>query len=179
MTKPLTALGLDLSLTGSGIASSSGWCKLVGRDGITTLPLAERVQAVQTLAAGIYGMAAGHDLIVIERPAFSRSGGGAVERHALWFLVIEYLLANEHPVAEVGPNSRALYATGKGRAGKSAVVDAVARRLSMFDTGGDDNLCDAAVLAAMGADHLGTPLAVMPAAHRKALDAVKWPQVRP
>lgn len=171
----MNVLGLDLSLTASGIASSTGWCKTVGRDGITTLPLRDRVEAVGNLADGIYGMATGHDLIVVEKPAFSRAGGGAVERHALWWLVVEQLLANGYPVAEVGPNSRALYATGKGNAGKNAVVDAVARRLPGFATGGDDNLCDAVILAAMGADHLGWPLAVMPAAHRKALSAVKWP----
>lgn len=177
MNRPLRAVGLDLSLTGSGIASTDGWCRRIGQDGITTLPLRDRVEAVGRLAHQIFDAADGHDLVVVEKPAYSRSGGGAVERHALWWLVVELLLAGDTPVAEVGPNSRALYAVGKGTAKKSAVIDAVARRLPMFDTGGDDNLCDAAVLAAMGADHLGAPLAVMPAAHRKALGAVKWPEI--
>ncbi len=70
-----------------------------------------------------------------------------------------------------------LYATGKGVGGKAAVIDAVARRWPQYETRGDNNMCDAIVLAAMGADWAGQPMAAMPAANRKALDKVVWPEM--
>lgn len=170
-----TAIGLDLSLTGSGIASSAGWCEKVGAKGVTTMTLDERLAVVNRLADSIIGLARNADLVLIELPAFSRAGGGVLERSALWWLVVRMLRRRGIPVAEVFNQHRMRYATGKGRADKGAIVDAVSRRWPQFETGGDDNLADSAVLAAMGADRLGVPLAPMPATHRKALDGVRWP----
>lgn len=170
-------VGLDLSLTGSGIASSLGWCCSVGITGITSKPLMRRVELVDALVSEIMTQIGKPDLIVVEVPAFSRSGGGALERAALWWTVVARLVRSETPVAEAFNQSRMRYATGKGRADKSAIVDAVARRWPSYVTGGDDNLCDAVVLAAMGADHLGSPLAEMPQTHRAALGTVRWPEV--
>jgi Holliday junction resolvasome RuvABC endonuclease subunit len=175
----MKVIGLDTSLTGTGIASSAGWCERVGREGVTKLPLAQRVEAVDDLVDRILFTAGEADLWVIELPAFSRSGGGAVERHALWWLLVRRLTRGigAGDLVTVAPNLRALYATGKGGAAKSAVNDAVARRLPQFETNGDDNLCDAVVLCAMGCDWLGAPLALMPSSHRVALNKITWPEV--
>lgn len=168
-------VGIDPSLTGTGIAYDTGLCYRVGRTGITTLPLAQRLAAVDELVEQIVRHTDGAELVVIESPAFSRKAGGAVERHALWWLTIRALTKLGTSLAVVGPMQRPVYAAGKGSASKAAVVDAVARRLPMFVTGGDENLADAAVLCAMGCDHLGVPLAKMPAAHRAILDKISWP----
>lgn len=173
----LRVVGIDPSLTASGIADSAGYCDVLGRPGITSLPLPQRVAAMDRLVQEILNAAGAADVYVIEGPAFSRVGGGAVERHALWWLLVRRLHRAEQHVAIVTPNVRARYATGKGNAPKTAVVDAVARRLSMFDTGGNDNACDAAVLCAMGCDQYGVPLAAMPATHRDALNKVAWPEI--
>ena len=170
-----TVIGLDLSLTGSGVASSNGWCERVGIPDITTKSLGERIIAVDTIVNQISLLTAQPALVCVEVPAFSRSGGGALERGGLWWQVVRRLHAAEIPVAEVFNQHRMRYATGKGTASKGAIIDAVARRWAMFETGGDDNLADSAVLAAMGADYLGHPLAPMPATHRRALDTVRWP----
>ncbi|SFK91906.1 crossover junction endodeoxyribonuclease RuvC [Streptosporangium canum] len=169
--------GLDLSLTGTGIASSSGWCDVIGAGGITTLPLAERDAAIQHLTNGIVDFI-GPDahLVVIEAPAYSRRGGGAHERAGLWWRVVHRLLAWEVPVVEVLPNLRSAYATGKARAAKTEVVDAVARRWPTWQTAGNDNAADAVALMAMGLDHLGAPLCPMPVKHRDALAKVAWPE---
>lgn len=172
---PPVVIGLDLSLTGSGVASSNGWCDRVGTPDITTRSLGERIIAVDYLVDQVITLVARPVLVCIEIPAFSRAGGGALERGSLWWLVVRRLTGAEIPIAEVAIQHRMRYATGKGAASKGAVIDAVARRWPMWETGGDDNLADAAVLAAMGADRLGHPLAVMPATHRKALDGVRWP----
>ena len=168
-------IGLDLSLTGSGVASSNGWCDRVGTPDITTRSLGERIIAVDYLVDQVITLVAQPALVCIEIPAFSRAGGGALERGSLWWLVVHRLISRDIPIAEVAIQHRMRYATGKGAASKGAIIDAVARRWPIFETGGDDNLADAAVLAAMGADRIGHPLAVMPATHRKALDGVRWP----
>lgn len=171
-----TVIGLDLSLTGSGVASSNGWCERVGLPDITTKSLGERIVAVDTIVNQVILLVGQPALVCVEVPAFSRSGGGALERGGLWWQVVRRLLRAEIPVAEVFNQHRMRYATGKGSASKGAIIDAVARRWPMFETGGDDNLADAAVLAALGADRLGCPLAPMPVTHRKALDDVRWPE---
>lgn len=170
-------VGLDMSLTATGIASSLGWCRCVGRSKITTAPLLVRMAAVGELVDAILRHTGSPDLVVVEVPAFSRSGGGALERDALWWLVVRALIGRGIPVAEVFNQQRMRYATGRGRADKGAIVDAVARRWPMFDTGGNNDLADAAVLAAMGVDHLGHPMAVVPMSHRMALTGVRWPDL--
>lgn len=171
-----TVIGLDLSLTGSGIASSAGWCERVGTKDVTKLPLVARLAAVDDLVDQIVILCRQAVLVVVEVPAFSRAGGGVLERSGLWWLVARRLWIGEVPIAQVFNQQRMRYATGKPQADKGAVIDAVARRWPQFETGGDDNLADSAVLAAMGADWLGVPLAPMPATHRKALDGVRWPE---
>lgn len=185
-------VGLDLSLTGSGLACSCGQLKVIGRDGITKMPLPARVEAVRALTEAIVEWAHDHTpgqrsalrfpaMVVIEQPAFTRSGGGAVERHALWWQVVEMLLGYGNSVAVASPTGLKAYALGKGGGkgteGKGPMVDALARRLPQFATGGNADLVDAAWLCAMGADRLGMPLAEMPAVNRGALAKVAWPEV--
>jgi crossover junction endodeoxyribonuclease RuvC len=69
---------------------------------------------------------------------------------------------------------RATYATGKGSAKKSEIVDVVARRYPSFETHGNDNLADAVIFMAIGRDHMGFPLTDVPAANRKALERVRY-----
>ncbi|MDP4501021.1 RuvC family protein [Nonomuraea turcica] len=169
---------LDVSLTATGIASSLGWCDTIGTTGVTTLPLAERDQALCELADRItHLIPLTADLVLIEAPAYSRSSGGAHERAGLWWRIVHRLHNLDIPVVEVNPAHRGIYATGKSQPKKTEVVDAVARRWSTWETGGDDNCADAVVLMAMGLDHLGAPLTPMPAKHRAALDRVAWPEV--
>ncbi|MEU4570800.1 hypothetical protein [Micromonospora sp. NPDC023956] len=179
MTTP-KVVGVDLSLTGTGIASNLGWCQRIGETGITTRPLDERLDAIDRLTRDILIAIGGGSgrwpaLVAIEIPAYSRSGAGNHERSGLWWQVVRHLHRRDIPVAEIPIQARMRYATGRGSAHKGAVIDAVARRLPAFETRGDDNLADAVILAAMAADHLGHPLASMPATHRAALNAVTWP----
>lgn len=173
-------VGVDISLTATGIASSLGWTRKVGRSNVTKAPLLVRVAQVAELADSIVMHIGTPDLVVIEAPSFGSftGGGGTLERSALWWKVVERIVGRDIPLAEVAPSQRAKYATGRGQATKSAVVDAVARRWPQFATHGDDNLADAAVLAAMGADHIGHPLCEVPKTHRAALEKVRWPIVR-
>ena len=174
-----TVVGIDPSVTATGLADDRCACHLIGRKGITTLPVVDRLKALKDLRNDIINWTCQRapDLVVIELPAFSRAGGGAMERHWLYLAIVDRLLARGIPVAEVYARTRMAYATGKGAASKTAIVDAVARRFPDYDTGGDDNICDAIILCAMGADHLGEPFAPMPANHRAALAKVAWPNL--
>jgi Holliday junction resolvasome RuvABC endonuclease subunit len=175
-------IGLDPSLTGTGIASSNGWCDVIGykrpnskAPGITQLPHHERLAAMRTLLTDVTTAIGNPALVVMELPAPSRSGGGAHERGWLWWQLYNHLDTHETLIGLLTPNQRALYATGKGQATKNAVVDSVARRWPDWPTAGDDNAADAVVLMAAGRDWLGWPIAPMPQTHRAALDKATWP----
>ena len=181
-TRPSVVIGLDPSLTGTGLASSNGWCDVIGykrarsKDpGITQLPHGERITAMRALVDQVLEGIGTPDLVVMELPAVSRSGGGAHERGWFWWQLYNHLTNAETPVALMAPNARALYATGKGNAPKGAVVDAVARRYPDWTTDGNDNAADAVALMAAGRDHLGHPLAQLPKTHRAALTKATWP----
>lgn len=187
-------VGIDTSLTATGIASSLGWCHLVGysdwcqlaginpkKQTITKLPHSQRIQVLSWLAGEIALQVGTPDLAVIETPAYAQSGGGAHERGWLWWDVYRRLANRDVPIALMTPQQRMLYATGRGSSrgsnGKGGVIDAVARRWPAFETGGNDNLADAVTLMAAGIDALGHPLAPMPQVNRAALDAIAWPKI--
>ncbi|MEV5451644.1 hypothetical protein [Streptomyces sp. NPDC052535] len=177
-----TVVGVDPSLTGTGIASSDGWCEVHGykrprtKDpGITQLDHPERIAAMTHLLDTVYNAIGKPDLVVMELPAVSRSGGGAHERGWFWWELFHRLITTDTPVGLMAPNARALYATGKGNAPKGAVIDQVSRRYPAWTTEGNDNAADAVALMAAGRDWLGHPLTTLPKTHRAALDKATWP----
>lgn len=174
-----TVIGLDTSLTATGIASSNGWCRVVGHNNkkqpITGLPHRRRLGAMRDVRNHIIENIGRPALAVLELPAPSRSGGGAHERAWLWWEIYSHLTDAEIPIGLISTNQRMLYATGKGNAAKSVVVDAVARRWPDWVTGGNDNAADAVVLMAAGMDWLGCPIELVPKAHRAAVEKAQWP----
>ena len=176
---PPLVLGIDVSLTGTGLASSLGECAVVGIKGVTTLPLASQLRALDALTLQLMTASAeltGYpDLVVMEYPSIVRAPGGMVERIALWWQLAHAWTGIRVPVLTVTPGQLKQYATGKGGAAKTAVVAEVTRRYPQYETGGDDNACDAVVLAAIGADLLGHPIVAVPATHRKALAKLAVP----
>ncbi|GAB2696830.1 hypothetical protein [Kitasatospora kifunensis] len=180
-------IGLDPAIgsydsTGTGIASSNGWTDTVGyldrrnkKKPFSGLPHPQRLDVLTNIAARVILHAGQPDLVVMELPAPSRSGGASHERAWLWWELYRRLTSRDTPVALLTPNQRALYATGKGTAAKAVVVDAVARRWPGWTTDGDDNLADAVVLMAAGRDYLGHAITDMPKANRAAIGTAIWP----
>lgn len=167
---PPTAIGLDPSLTHFGIASSRGWTRVLKPAGRGHVRLQQlRDDVLEAIPADVA-------LVVIEGPSYGSQSrqAGHHERAGLWWLVTHSLWKRGIDYAVAAPSARAKYATGKGNAAKADVVREVTRRFDWF-AGGEDE-ADALVLAAMGVDWLGHPIAVMPQTHRKALDAVQWPR---
>jgi crossover junction endodeoxyribonuclease RuvC len=173
---PLVA-GIDLSLTSTGVVLSIGHMHRVRSKGKRDDTLTVRNTRLNVIADTVVALAATADLAVVEQPAYGQPGGSVHDRAGLWWLVVSRLHDLGVPVAEASPTARAKYATGKGggpSASKDAVLAAVVRRFPDWDVTGND-VADALVLCAMGRDHLGAPLADIPALHRDALLKVAWP----
>jgi Holliday junction resolvasome RuvABC endonuclease subunit len=163
---------LDFSLTATGVASSDGWVKTVGLTGVTVLPVALRQPALESLAEELYELASLASLVAVEMftvHRMAKQSGGVGERGYLYYRTVGLLVAAGIPIVEIPTSSLKLYATGKGSAPKQEVSDAVARRWPQFITHGDDNMCDAATMVAMGCDWLGYPLSPVPQKNRAAL----------
>jgi crossover junction endodeoxyribonuclease RuvC len=169
-------IGLDLSLASSGVAGNAGggWVARIRTESSTEPAQLARLRWIR---GAVMDYTRHADLVMVEGLAFSSQTGQHLTRAGLWHLVVEAIDAAGIPWAQVIPGTLKRYATGKGNAGKDQVLAAVVRRFPAVEVTGNDQ-ADALVLAAMGADHLGHPLVPMPAAHRAALQAVAWPDVK-
>jgi crossover junction endodeoxyribonuclease RuvC len=174
-------VGLDLSLTASGVATPEGVWTITSK-GAKDASLVARAIRLQRILQQIFvevsraaNEARGDVLVVLEAPAFSRTTGHQHDRSGLWWLVVHEIGSWDRiDLVEVQPTARAKYATGKGNAGKDEVLAAVVRRYPDVEVR-NNNEADALVLRAMGCDHLGSPLADVPQTHRAALEKIRWP----
>jgi Holliday junction resolvasome RuvABC endonuclease subunit len=166
---PPRVIGLDLSLTGTGVASNLGWADVI-------TPGARRGHPrLHHLRAEIVDRCKNATLVVVEGPAYGAKGDAYHQLAGLWWLITHALWDRDTPTAIVPPANLKRYATGRGVAGKDDIMREVSRRFPWF--GGGNNAADALVLAAMGAEHLGHPMVAMPQAHRAALAGVVWPEM--
>lgn len=164
-------IGLDLSLTGTGVALPDG----------SSLTITSRHRGVERLAELRDTVArlvlAGCDLVAIEGYSMgtarqsSHAHGlgelGGVIRLQLHDLDIRYV--------DIPPASLKRYATGKGNANKNDMLLAAARRLG-YDGNSNDE-ADALWLRAMTLDACATPIVELPVANREALSKITWPEV--
>lgn len=184
----MIVVGLDLSLTSTGVATVNTDCGGAVVDRITSEPpntgrdakgnklpptLIQRAARLHHMRTRIVDHARNADLVVIEQPAFSRTTGSMHDRSGLWWLVVHRLHVLNRVVVEVSPTGRAKYACGKAL-GKDQVLAAVVRRYADVEVTGNDE-ADALLLAAMGARHLGSPIDDLPKTHLAAMNAVRWP----
>lgn len=165
-----TVIGLDLSLTASGLAEVRDGLVVntfrVQSKGKKDDDLQARQFRLRNLSNEIIEWVNGEDcdLIVIESPAYGAKFGSPHDRSGLWWLVVDGLadLDCEVPIATAAPMSRAKYGTGKGNAKKAEVLAAVRESYGpgLASEYGipDDNVADAILLASMGARILGEPV---------------------
>ncbi|MFH9072730.1 hypothetical protein [Streptomyces alboflavus] len=165
--------GLDISLTGTGIATLGGTTciRTKGRRADSIPNRRARQKYIVGRALDEVGTV---DLACVEGPSHASMGqAGHHDLSGLWWCIVGALVDREIPVAVVPPMSRAKYATGKGNSRKAAVLDAAQRRYGAILP--NDNEADSLVLRAMGLHWLGQPLAEVPDGHRAALGGVQWP----
>lgn len=170
MTAPLV-VGLDLSMTATGICDRDGRCSTVGGPSKLGDQRLCRIADAVDQAIGVDGWVVQHTLVVIEDiPTHAHGAGITAMVHGA---VRAMLTEHGTPYVLVPPASLKKYATGKGNAGKPDMAVALYKRAQLELR--DDNQVDAWWLRAMGLDHLGHPVVDLPAAHRGALDRITWP----
>ncbi|MDX2763360.1 hypothetical protein PV729_45500 [Streptomyces europaeiscabiei] len=165
--------GLDISLTGTGIATLGGTARVPtkGRRKDTILERHNRMKHIATRVLEEVGTV---DLACVEGPVgYATPGGSTWDRGGLWWRIVGALLERDIPVAIISPTARAKYATGNGGSRKTAVLEAARSRYGAILESDDE--ADALILRAMGLHWLEHPLAEVPDGHRAALAGCQWP----
>ena len=167
-------VGLDLSLTATGIAAWDGrptsTIRTVTSDGDQRL---RRIMVTVRADAWDHINNEPIELAVIEDlPTHAHSAGITGMVHGV---VRVALMDRGVPYALVPPASLKKYATGKGNATKADM------RMALYQRAGldlrDDDQVDAWWLRAMGLDALGHPIVDLPKAQRETLTKITWPEV--
>lgn len=173
-------VGIDPSLTRTGIATGHS-----GRNPTTVTTIGstghrhdtwnDRWLRITRLADRI--AAAAHlspdTLVAIEAPSYGSTGGSQHDRAGLWWTIYGHAARAGATVLCVPPTVRAMYATGKGNAGKDAVIASVVRRYPHTRIANDDE-ADALVLYALANRANESPIEPdMPKAHRRASDRTR------
>lgn len=161
----LSVIGLDLSLTGTGVAAidvatASLSTAVHASPPPATDSLAGHVARHRQLADGIVAQAVATDpiLAVVEGLQFSvkMRDSSLTRRGFLWWAVIEGLCDAGVPVMEVTPQQIKQFATGKGNASKAEMVAAYAKAWPDAPLGRSvEDRADAAHAAALGAAWVG------------------------
>lgn len=184
-----TILGIDPSLSRTAVAALQPGLITIrdipttGTRNDTLTNRAHRLTGITELIDAIWDDVTdtGHtpiDLVVIEGPSLGqRAQVGTFDRAGLWWMLVQQIQPLA-PIVEIPPTCRAMYATGKGNAGKDEVMLAAARRYSDVADITNNDQADALVLADCGWHYLtgesisGKP---MPQTHLRALTKVVWP----
>jgi Holliday junction resolvasome RuvABC endonuclease subunit len=175
-------LGVDLSLTSTGLCTGTHNTNAYGYSLKATATEAERLLRIRNIVAFVHVTAAARkaDLVVIEDLIPGIKGASYAELVGLHYIVRYALTLNGLRYALVHNSAVKRYATGKGGGAgtdKTAIAIAVFRRFGIGHDTSDET--DAWVLYAMARDHYGYPVGrPMPATHRKALAQVTWPTLQ-
>ena len=116
----------------------------------------------------------GADLVVLEGLAPGARGRAVTELGGLHWVLRVALHEDRRRVLVVPPNVRAMFATGRGNAGKTEVVVAARERFG-YDGVSDDE-ADAVVLREIGCHLLGQPTVALPQTHLRALKKLQLPE---
>jgi hypothetical protein len=156
-------VGLDLSLTSTGFACNRlgdphAYVRTIKSTGHKDDPWTYRLRRLSTLADRILEDIPDRALVVLEAPSYGSQTGAQHDRSGLWWMVYDSLSTyGGRVVVPVAPTARAKYATGKGNAGKDAVLAAVVRRYPLIEVEGNDE-ADAVALMAIGNRLAGKPI---------------------
>ena len=166
---PLLVIGLDLSLTCTGVAGV-GWTDRIR----TKLRGDERLAYLEDQVISYIRPA---DLVAMEGPSYGHSGPRYHEDLAgLRVLVRRYCHRQQIPYAIVPPSNLKQYTAGRGNATKGEVRSAVADRYGVHTEGpGRYDMADAYGVLAAASDWVGQSLGLVPERNSKALDGCQWP----
>ena len=162
-----TVIGVDPSITATGLALSDGSLITVGGK-------ADRGDdRLLDIACAMGTACYDADLVVIEDLPTHAHGAGTTGM--VQGVIRLMCLRAGVPYALVTAATLKKYATGSGAAGKADMRMALYKRTGTDVR--DDNQCDAWWLRAAGLEHLGHAVVKLPAAQVAALAKVQWPTV--
>jgi Holliday junction resolvasome RuvABC endonuclease subunit len=166
----ITAVGLDLSLTSTGISC-----------GDLIEVIAPKVKGVERLLyirdAVMEFVLSDYEnpLVIVEGYSFGSKNSQAHSIGELGGVVRVALHLERIPFVVVPPTVRAKFATGKGNASKAEVLSSVSARTGIAWSGsGADDMCDAFILEECGRVRLGNPRYEWPALNIGSLIKVDW-----
>lgn len=179
----MTVIGLDLSLTSTGVAIAKGGriieTQAIKSSGKKTDGIPETERRLRDIVNRLRAVVDRYnpELAVIEAPSFGSKFGSTDERAGLRWGVIHMLTNRGAVIVQVSPKSRAKYGTGDGNAKKLEVLNAVRGNYANQDLLiRTDDEADALILAAMGSRHLGQPVElVLPDGALESMEKVQWP----
>lgn len=173
--RPLRILGLDLSITATGICLPDGTTSTVktnAKHGDRRLQhIVDHVGIA--LGEGPDDIGDGVDLVVMEEAPPGLKGPAIKAIHMVHGAVRLRLIDFGTPYVVINPTTLKAYATGSTSADKTAMAIAALKRTGREFA--DDNQCDAFWLRAAGLDWYGQPEFTMPQAQRERLTKVAWP----
>ena len=184
-----SVVGVDLSLTGTGIAAldiRTGALSTAVHSSVVPAAdaLGAHVNRHRDLVDGVVAqiLAADPALVVVEDLQFSvkEKDSSLTRRGFLWWAVIEGLCRGGAPVTTVAPQLIKQLATGKGNAGKAEVVAAYA--VAWPDAARGKNIedrADASFAAALGAARVNCDILPfrLTVKQRKAVQSVGAPSI--
>lgn len=175
----MKVVGLDLSLTATGVASVDTAAVLAGitrPHHYATLSVRQTgLERLHLLRQAIEDATSGADIVAIEGYSFGSKNSQAHALGELGGIVKLELWSANQPFVVIPPANVKRFACGKGNAKKEEVFAAAIRRLSYKGDSPDE--ADALWLAAMTLHHYGAPLAEMPQAHLDGLKKIEWPDL--
>lgn len=177
----LRVVGLDLSYSGTAVATEEGTARIKTATGETdlqgTAQYIDRMVRIDRICTWLAPHVDGYDLAVVEGYSYASQSAGE-HLGELNYGVRAELRRLGIPWVIVSPNGRSKFATGNGSASKDAVQQEVCARLGR--TMGTNDEVDAYVMRQMGlaAYDLEREYAPLPKTHTDALTGVQWPTVQ-
>ena len=174
-------VGVDPSISSTGVAAlgdAQRFERVQSKPGSDSLSM--RIDRMRAMATRVhYFIVDGErtDLIVMEGPAYGSNNQMTHMLAGYWWLLV-HALEKVAPIAVVQPGTLKKFATGDGRAGKDEMLAAA---IGAFPLAGirNNDIADAAALAAMGAVWLGREFGgVFAPSGMASVQAVRWPELR-
>jgi len=171
-------VGLDISLTSTGIATWDGEYNVFTKPDDFEHPIDRYVfirdGIFEIIQQDIWSEAS-QPLVLIEGYAFAKRSSHAHAQGELGGIVRLKLHELEIPYIEIPPTSLKKFTTGKGNANKNDMVSSVTLRTSRTWTGkGADDRVDAWGLRQMTLAALDSPQFDWPKANLEALEKIDW-----
>jgi crossover junction endodeoxyribonuclease RuvC len=171
MTIGPSFLAVDMSLT------SSGWAHSDGTSGVIVPPshASRGIDRVRWIRGQVLERSAGAAIVALEGYSFMSKGNAVVSLGELGGAVRCALRDAGIVYVDIPPSCRAMFATGKGNAGKPEVLAAAIRRLNY--EGHDHNVADVLWLLRMATMRYTSDdlLSALTPKQQQALASVAWP----